>query len=127
MTGQDLASGVTCKSAEIRADELGDWNIHPEVERCTWKVVALDCGAKDSIYKHLTSVGCEVVSLPNTASVKDIRACNPDGLFISNGPGDPAAVESTISVLRELAGSIPTFGICLGHQMLALSSGLQYQ
>jgi len=123
MTGQDLASGVSCKSAEIRADDLGDWNIHPEVKRCTWKVVALDCGAKDSIYKHLTSVGCEVISLPNTASVKDIRAYNPDGLFISNGPGDPAAVESTISVLRELAGSIPTFGICLGHQMLALSLG----
>jgi carbamoyl-phosphate synthase small subunit len=123
MAGQDLATGASCESQANWNNDLGEWNTHSEFERKAWKVVAIDCGAKDSIYRHLTSVGCEVVSLPNTTSVEEIRAQKPDGLFVSNGPGDPAAVENTIEVLRVLAGLIPTFGICLGHQMLALSLG----
>jgi carbamoyl-phosphate synthase small subunit len=123
MTGQDLATGVSCQSESLWVDNLGEWDTHHETKPNKWKVVAIDCGAKDSIYKHLTSVGCEVVSLPNTASSDEIRAHNPDGLFVSNGPGDPAAVDSTIALLKEIAGEIPTFGICLGHQMLALALG----
>jgi carbamoyl-phosphate synthase small subunit len=61
--------------------------------------------------------------VPNTSTVDEIKAHCPNGLFISNGPGDPAAVTSTVSTLKEIAGTIPTFGICLGHQMLALSLG----
>ena len=123
MAGQDLATGVSCVSQEAWEQDLGDWNTHACRPSSTWKVVALNCGAKDSIYKHLTSVGCDIISLPNNSTKEEILAHAPDGLFISNGPGDPAAVDATIDILREIAGSIPTFGICLGHQMLALALG----
>ena len=124
MAGQDLASGASAIDVSNWSENLGDWGTdfgNPEGKK--WKVVAIDCGAKSNIYRHLTSVGCDIISVPNTISPKEVRELNPDGLFISNGPGDPAAVESTISMLKEVAGSIPTFGICLGHQMLALSLG----
>jgi len=123
MSGQDLATSASCEVQSMWGDDLGEWDTHTGFSANTWKVVALDCGAKGSIYKHLTSVGCEVVSLPNTASAQEIMSHNPDGLFISNGPGDPSAVESTVSTLKTVAGKIPTFGICLGHQMLALALG----
>ncbi len=123
MAGLDLATGVSCTSHETWEGGLGDWNTHTSVVSTPWKVVALNCGVKDSIYKHLTSVGCKIISLPNTSTKEEILAHAPDGLFISNGPGDPAAVATTIELLREIAGSIPTFGICLGHQMLALALG----
>jgi carbamoyl-phosphate synthase small subunit len=123
MSGQDLATDVSCDTQEAWSQDLGDWNTHRSFPRNKWKVVSIDCGAKDSIYKHLTSVGCEVISLPNSAPVEEIHSQSPDGIFISNGPGDPAAVTKTIELLREIAGSIPTFGICLGHQMLALALG----
>ena len=87
------------------------------------RVVALDCGAKRNIYRHLTDRGCEVHVLPHAATADQIRALRPDGLFISNGPGDPAAVAETVATLREVAGEVPTFGICLGHQLLALALG----
>lgn len=123
MSGQDLATSASCEVQSVWCDDLGEWDTHTGFTANTWKIVALDCGAKDSIYKHLTSVGCEVVSLPNTASAEEILSHNPDGLFISNGPGDPSAVASTVSTLKAVAGKIPTFGICLGHQMLALALG----
>ncbi len=123
MAGQDLATNSSCDKPELWNEGLGDWSTHHGFESGKWKVVAINCGAKDSIYRHLTDVGCEVISLPNTATAEEIRAYSPDGLFISNGPGDPAAVAQTVSLLREIAGSIPTFGICLGHQMLALALG----
>ncbi len=123
MSGQDLATLASCAEPSNWDCDLGQWNTHQPYEAKKWKVVSLDCGAKDSIYKHLTSVGCEVISLPNTATADEIRSYSPDGLFISNGPGDPAAVETTIATLKELCGTIPTFGICLGHQMLALALG----
>jgi carbamoyl-phosphate synthase small subunit len=123
MSGQDLATNISCDSHETWTLDLGEWNTHGNLPTETWKVVALDCGAKDSIYKHLTSVGCKVISLPNTSTSEEILAHAPDGLFISNGPGDPAAVAATIELLRVIAGTVPTFGICLGHQMLALALG----
>ena len=124
MSGQDLASTASCDKSTSWSKDLGDWSTHQDLDsEKKWKVVAIDCGAKSNIYKHLTSVGCEVVSVPNTICAEEIMSHEPDGLFISNGPGDPAAVEATISMLKEIAGTIPTFGICLGHQMLALSQG----
>jgi len=124
MTGQDLASSASASEEQAWSEDLGDWDTHEKPDALQkWKVVAIDCGAKSNIYRHLTSVGCSIVSLPNSSTPEEILAHRPDGLFISNGPGDPAAVEQTVSTLKEIAGKIPTFGICLGHQMLALALG----
>ena len=89
------------------------------------KVVAIDYGIKNNILRNLVDVGCEVQIVPATASFADIMAHNPDGLFLSNGPGDPAATgEYAVPVIREwLATGKPLFGICLGHQMLGLAVG----
>lgn len=86
-------------------------------------IVAVDCGAKYNILRHLVDSGCRVTGVPASASAAEIRDLQPDGLLISNGPGDPAAVEGTIVTLRALLGEFPIFGICLGHQMLALALG----
>ena len=124
MAGRDLASDATCETTSIWSEDLGEWCSYPiQRHKNKWRVVAIDCGAKTNIYKHLASMGCEIISVPLTATSSEIMAYEPDGLFISNGPGDPVAVEKTVSMLREVAGNIPTFGICLGHQMLALSLG----
>ncbi len=124
MDGQNLAACASPVERGAFTENLGAWS--PEPARRTgrrFKVVSLDCGAKRNIYRHLVDRGCELISLPHDASTSQIRALKPDGLFISNGPGDPAAVQATIATLRAIAGEIPTFGICLGHQLLALSMG----
>ncbi len=124
MTGQDLASSASSESTSDWATNLGEWDTHHNTESSTRiRVVALDCGAKSSIYKNLVSAGCDVISMPNTASPDEIRAKKPDGLFVSNGPGDPEAVKTTIETLKVMAKELPTFGICLGHQMLAIALG----
>ncbi len=89
------------------------------------RVVAIDYGVKRNILRLLARTGCEVTVMPPTASAKDILALNPDGVFLSNGPGDPAATGAyAVPVIRSvLDAGIPTFGICLGHQMLALAIG----
>jgi len=124
MAGQNLAACVSPAARGAFTEDLGAWS--PEPSRAsgrTFVVASLDCGAKRNIYRNLVDRGCTLVTLPHDATAADIRAVKPDGLFISNGPGDPAVVESTIRTLREIAGEIPTFGICLGHQLLALSLG----
>ncbi|MGQ0703814.1 MAG: glutamine-hydrolyzing carbamoyl-phosphate synthase small subunit [Gemmatimonadales bacterium] len=89
-------------------------------------VVAIDFGMKRNIVRMLASLGCRVTVVPCDTSPAEIRALEPDGLFLSNGPGDPAALGYAIENVRELAGSgIPTFGICLGHQLLGLAFGGQ--
>jgi carbamoyl-phosphate synthase small subunit len=87
-------------------------------------VVAIDFGMKRNIVRMLTRTGCRVTVVPCTTTPSEIRAIDPDGLFLSNGPGDPAAIGYAIENIRELAGSgYPTFGICLGHQLLGLAFG----
>lgn len=128
MTGANLVTGVSAARPYGWSEGLGVWaNLTDEPSRdqpaSRFRVVALDCGAKQNILRHLTERGCEVIVLPHDASADEIRERRPDGLFVSNGPGDPAAVSATIATLREIAGEIPTFGICLGHQLLCLALG----
>ncbi|HEX2677677.1 MAG TPA: carbamoyl phosphate synthase small subunit, partial [Polyangiales bacterium] len=86
-------------------------------------VVAVDFGVKQNILRCLVDAGCRVTVVPGNTSAKDILAHNPDGVFLSNGPGDPAAVTHGIKTVRELVGKKPLFGICLGHQILSLALG----
>ena len=86
-------------------------------------VVLMDYGAKGSITENLLKRGCKVVILPYDSSYEEIMAWNPDGVMLSNGPGDPADNVGCIDVIRKLLGKIPLFGICLGHQMMALAAG----
>ncbi len=128
LVGRNLVAGVS-RSEPIRwSEDLGEWKpIQGEVSHdpAKPKVVALDCGAKLNILRNLAESGCEVVVLPFDAPPEAIREHAPDGLFVSNGPGDPAAVTQTIDTLKAMRGELPTFGICLGHQLLALALGAE--
>jgi carbamoyl-phosphate synthase small subunit len=86
-------------------------------------VVALDFGMKWNILRCLTQVGCRVTVLPGTATAEDVLAHKPDGIFLSNGPGDPEPLTYAIGTIRDLAGKKPIFGICLGHQLIGLALG----
>ncbi len=92
-------------------------------ENVKYRVAAIDCGMKKNIVRSLVSLGCEVTVLPGNTSAEVIEKLNPDGVFISNGPGDPADVPETVKVIRQLRGKYPVFGICLGHQIIALAYG----
>lgn len=86
-------------------------------------VVAYDCGVKDSILEGLLRAGCNVEVVPWNTSAEEVLAKHPDGVFLSNGPGDPDAVTETYEQVEKLIGNVPLFGICLGHQMISLASG----
>ena len=88
-----------------------------------YRVVAIDCGMKTNIVRMLNRFGCNVTVVPYDTTAEEIRFMNPDGVFISNGPGDPEDVTCVIETLKALRGEYPMFGICLGHQLLALSYG----
>lgn len=88
-----------------------------------FNIVAVDCGIKLNIIRSLNARGCNVTVVPCGTSARDILAMNPDGVFLSNGPGDPEDVADVIELVRELRGKKPLFGICLGHQMIALAYG----
>ena len=88
-----------------------------------FRVVAIDCGMKLNIVRKLNQFGCNVTVVPYDTTAEEIRFMNPDGVFISNGPGDPEDVTCVIETLRQLKGEFPMFGICLGHQLLALAYG----
>ncbi len=126
LVGLDLARDVTCAQS-YRWDEMR-WAWPEGYTRQTapqHKVVAIDYGAKRNILRCLASAGCDVTVLPATATAEDVLALSPDGVFLSNGPGDPAATgEYAVPMIRGvLEAGLPVFGICLGHQMLALALG----
>ncbi len=91
----------------------------------TRHIVALDYGMKWNIARHLCNQGCKVTVLPGTSTAADVLAQKPDGVFLSNGPGDPEPLEYAIGTIRELLGKTPVFGICLGHQLLSLACGAE--
>ena len=127
LVGLDLAKEVTCAQS-YRWDEMRwAWpDGFPRQENPVHRVVAIDYGAKRNILRCLASVGCDVTVLPATATAEDVLALNPDGLFLSNGPGDPAATgEYAVPMIQGVMerSDMPIFGICLGHQMLALALG----
>ncbi|MFM8707757.1 MAG: carbamoyl phosphate synthase small subunit, partial [Planctomycetia bacterium] len=86
-------------------------------------VVALDYGMKWNIARHLASAGCRVTVLPGRATAAEVLALSPDGVFLSNGPGDPEVLGYCVDTVRDLVGKVPMFGICLGHQLLSLACG----
>ena len=88
-----------------------------------YKVVVIDCGIKTNILKMMSKYGCNITVVPYNTSAEEIISLDPDGLFISNGPGDPENVTEVIETLKTLRGRLPIFGICLGHQLIALSYG----
>ncbi len=112
MAGLDLASKVTCKAPY----ELGD-------PSARWHVAVMDLGVKTNIVRQLQLAGCRVTVVPAQTSAEDIMALSPHGLMLSNGPGDPEPVSYAIETIRSLLGRLPIFGICLGHQLLALACG----
>ena len=124
--GADLAREVTCAQS-YRWDEMR-WAFpqgYTRQEAPRHRVVAVDYGAKRTILRSLASAGCEVTVLPATATAEEVLARDPDGVFLTNGPGDPAATgEYAVPMIRDVLGTgKPVFGVCLGHQLLALALG----
>ncbi|MEJ6401519.1 glutamine-hydrolyzing carbamoyl-phosphate synthase small subunit [Yoonia sp. 2307UL14-13] len=126
LEGLDLAKDVTCAQSYRWNEMRWAWpDGYPKQDDPKHKVVAIDYGAKRNILRCLASAGCDVTVLPATATADEVMAHDPDGLFLSNGPGDPAATGAyAVPMIKEvLRKDIPVFGICLGHQMLALALG----
>ncbi|MCG3266643.1 glutamine-hydrolyzing carbamoyl-phosphate synthase small subunit [Yoonia sp. I 8.24] len=126
LEGLDLAKDVTCAQSYSWNETRWAWpDGFGTQEAPRHKVVAVDFGAKRNILRCLASAGCDVTVLPATATAEDVLALNPDGVFLSNGPGDPAATGAyAVPMIKGvLDADIPVFGICLGHQMLALALG----
>ncbi|HJR76617.1 MAG TPA: glutamine-hydrolyzing carbamoyl-phosphate synthase small subunit [Nitrospiraceae bacterium] len=131
--GRDLAAAVTCAAPYPWAMGTGVWSPRlkqegtqpciPSVAR--WKVVAYDFGIKQNILRRLVDIGCAVTVVPASTTAEAVLAMNPDGIFLSNGPGDPEGVPYAIEAVRQLIGRKPIFGICLGHQLLGLALGLE--
>ena len=125
MAGQDLVKVVTPQAAYDWADGyVSDFaQGHRDHGEKVFSVVAVDCGAKMNILRNLVECGCRVRVVPASVSADEVLAAEPDGVFISNGPGDPEAVTYTIETLGGLVGRVPIFGICLGHQLLSWALG----
>ena len=125
LAGMDLAQVVSC-DAPYEWDET-EWDLEGGYGRQSepkFHVVAIDYGVKRNILRKLASRGCKVTVLPAKSSAEEVLKLNPDGVFLSNGPGDPEPCDYAIAAIREiLERKIPIFGICLGHQLLALAVG----
>lgn len=124
MSGLDLAKDVTCR--EPYTWQEADWDIvkgYGAKPAARYKVVAYDYGIKRNILRLLTQAGCDVTVVPATMPAEDVLMRKPDGVFLSNGPGDPEPVTYAIENIRKLLGKKPVFGICLGQQLLGLALG----
>ncbi len=133
--GRDLVKEVTCPEPYAWTEGSGDWppdgrlrhdRNRPEArERRSFHVVVYDFGVKQNILRRLVDVGCRVTVVPASTAPAAVEALNPDGIFLSNGPGDPEGVPYASASARHFIGKRPMMGICLGHQMLGLASGLR--
>lgn len=126
LKGMDLAKEVTTTESYPWSESVWDLgtNQPAEVTSSKFKVVAYDYGVKRNILRMLVERGCEVIVVPAKTSASDVLAMSPDGIFLSNGPGDPEPCDYAITAIKEiLETDTPTFGICLGHQLLALACG----
>jgi carbamoyl-phosphate synthase small subunit len=122
MNGLDLVRAVTPKEPYSWTEGRGAWATAP-ARPPENHVVVFDYGIKRNILRCLSDSGCRLTVVPATATAADVLALRPDGVFLSNGPGDPAAVTYAVDTIRDLVGRTPVFGICLGHQLLALALG----
>ena len=113
LVGRDLVKEVTC-SEEYRVPAKGE---------AKYRVVSFDYGIKRNILNNLAERGCEIIVFPAQTTAEEVLAHEPDGVFLSNGPGDPEGVPNVVETIRTLIKEKPTFGICLGHQMLGLALG----
>ncbi|MEM8864243.1 MAG: glutamine-hydrolyzing carbamoyl-phosphate synthase small subunit [Planctomycetota bacterium] len=128
LVGRDLVQEVTPAESQTWNEPLSRWTRLDGVQQASGDsnaghVVALDFGMKWNIPRHLVGMGCRVTVVPGTSTAEDILALQPDGVFLSNGPGDPEPVDYAIGTVRDLLGKKPIFGICLGHQLLSLACG----
>jgi len=125
LVGRDLVREVLPETARQWDEKLSQWSqLHePPASTVDAHVVALDFGMKWNIPRHLRSQGCRVSVLPGTASASEVLDLKPDGVFLSNGPGDPEPLDYAIESIATMMGKVPIFGICLGHQLLALAGG----
>jgi carbamoyl-phosphate synthase small subunit len=124
MAGADWVQAVKpAKGYSWSEGPLAAWELTPVEAGAGLRVVAIDCGAKQNILRHLRQRGLEVIALPADATAEQILAQKPDGLFISNGPGDPAALDYAVRPIAALVGKVPIFGICLGQQLLGRALG----
>jgi len=126
LEGQDYASKVSCDEISVW-DESNEktisWGITDELPETDINIVAYDFGVKWNILRGLRRNGMKITVVPAKTPASEVLAMNPDGVFLSNGPADPAAVTYAIENVTELLGKVPMFGICLGHQLLGLASG----
>ncbi len=133
MNGLNLTPLVTTSEPYVwteDAEASREWYVHTNWQPLSdpdrrYNVVAVDFGIKRNILRRLTAYGCNVTVVPAETSAADIEALQPDGIFLSNGPGDPAAVTTAIETVRDLLGKRPMFGICLGHQIMSLAVGAE--
>jgi carbamoyl-phosphate synthase small subunit len=122
MNGLDLVRSVTPREPYSWTEGRGAWVTSPG-RPAQYHVAVLDYGIKRNILRCLADSGCRITVLPATSAADDVLALRPDGIFLSNGPGDPAAVGYAVDTIRGLLGKKPLFGICLGHQLLSLALG----
>ncbi len=122
---RELATYVRTASTAALVPSVAPRTSHVEGMRGGRRVTLIDCGVKRAILRELTALGSEVTVLPYDAPAEEILATDPEAVFISPGPGDPTDLRETIETLRSLVGQKPLFGICLGHQLLALACGAQ--
>ena len=125
MIGANLVEAVAPRDVGSWRQPLWGSRRDAESANARCHIVTVDCGIKFNILRHLAEQGCRVTYVPASATAVEIRALEPHGVLVGNGPGDPAAVTDLIETLRTMLGQLPIFGICLGHQLLALALGAQ--